>query len=271
MSDDPEVVAPSAATPEVLQPEAGQDDQPEGQEPPPASEPEEKTEAQKRRERRRAQEQRQQEEFAAAQKAAQEAEARLARIKASAAGVEPKESDFTDIGEYWAAKGAWNYARQAGQFQVEEVSAEAERAKALLEQQRAAQAMARQAEFQQDAAEARTRYADFDAALAVASNAQFVSPALSEMVLASEQPADLAYHLGKNPQEAVRLSSLPPLIAARELGKLEARLVANPPKIASTAPPPINPVRPGGAPVHDPAKMSASEYAAWRSAGGKVG
>ena len=268
MTDDQEAVAPSEATPEVVQPDAGQDVSPEGQQEPPASEPEEKSEAQKRRERRRAQEQRQLEEYAAAEAKAREWQARLDRIKTAAAGVEPKEADFSDIGEYWAAKGAWNYARQAGQIQVAEVSAEAEQAKALVETQRAAQAMARQAEFQQEAADARTRYPDFDAALAVASNAQFVSPALSEMVLASDQPADLAYHLGKNPQEAIRLSALPPIIAAREIGKLEARLVATPPKIASTAPPPINPVRASGVAVKDIEKMSLDEFRAFKAGGG---
>ena len=267
MTDDQEAVAPSEATPEVVQPDAGQEGQPEGQDTPPASELEEKSEAQKRRERRRAQEIRQQE----AAKQAQEAATRLERIKAAANGVEPKESDFSDIGEYWAAKGAWNYARQSAQFQVAEVAEQAEQAKAVAEAQRAAQQMARQADFQQDAADARTRYQDFDAALQVAANPQFVSRDLSEMVLESDQPADLAYYLGKNPQEAVRLSSLPPTLAARELGKLEARLVASPPKIASTAPPPINPVRASGTPVMDASKMSVADYAAWRASGGKVG
>ena len=266
MTDDQEAVAPSEATPEVVQPDAGQEGQPEGQDTPPASEPDEKSEAQKRRERRRAQEIRQQE----AAKQAQEAAIRLERIKA-AVQAEPKESDFSDIIDYAAAKGAWNYARQSAQFQVAEVAEQAEQAKAVAEAQRAAQQMARQADFQQDAADARTRYQDFDAALQVAANPQFVSRELSEMVLESDQPADLAYYLGKNPQEASRLSSLPPTLAARELGKLEARLVANPPKIASTAPPPINPVRASGTPVMDASKMSVADYAAWRASGGKVG
>ena len=268
MTDDLEAVAPSEATPEVLQPETGQEDQPEGQQEPPASDTEEKSEAQKRRERRRAQEQRQQEEFAAAQRKAQEAEARLERIKSSAAGVEPKESDFTDIGEYWAAKGAWNYARQVAQSQVAEVAAETEQAKTLMENQRAALMQARQAEFQREASDARSRYADFDAALQIAGNPQIVSQALSEMVLESDQPAELAYYLGKNPQEAARLSMLPPTAAARELGRLESKLTAAPAKIASSAPPPINPVRAAGVAVKDIEKMSLDEFRAFKEKGG---
>ena len=264
MPDEIEAVAPSEATPESLQPEAEQDVKPEGQpQEPPASEPEEKSEAQKRRERRRAQEQRQQEEYDAAQRIAKDAEAKLARIKAAAQGVEPKEADFTDVGEYWAAKGAWNYARQAAQFQVTEVSAEAEQAKATLEAQRAAQHSARQAEFQAEAQEARTRYADFDAAMAVATNTQYVSAAVADMVLSSEQPADLAYHLGKNPQLAVQLSQMPPLVAARELGKIEATLTVTAPKI-SKAPIPINPVKPSGVATKDFTKMSVDEMRAWK-------
>ena len=269
MTEEIEAAAPSEATPEVVQPEAAQDVNAEGQVTQPASvEPEEKSEAQKRRERRKAQEQRQQEEYDAAQRKAQEAEARLNRIKASAQGVEPKEADFTDVGEYWAARGAWNYARQVGQAQVAEVSAEAEQAKAILESQRAAQLSARQVEFQAEAQEARTRYTDFDAALAVATNTQYVSPAIAEMVLSSEQPADLAYHLGKNPQLAVQLSHMPPLLAARELGKIEATLTVSAPKIASKAPPPVNPVRPSGTATKRVEDMSLAEYSAWRDAGG---
>ena len=269
MADDLEVVALNAATPEVLQPEIGQDDDTEGQEVvQPASDPEEKSDAQKRRDRRRAQEQRQQEEHDTALRKADEAEARLARIKASAQGVEPKEADFSDIGEYWAAKGAWNYARNAAHGQVSELSVEADQAKAAVANHRAAQSMARQVEFQAEAADARTRYADFDVTMAVAANPQFVSNALSEMVLMSDQAADLAYHLGKNPQLAVQLSSMPPLMAARELGKIEATLTIAAPKIASKAPPPVNPVRPSGTATKRVEDMSLAEFSAWRDAGG---
>ena len=267
MTDDLEAVAPSEATPEVLQPETGQEDQPEGQQEPPASDTEEKSEAQKRRERRRAQEQRQQEEFAAAQRKAQEAEARLERIKASVTGAEPKESDFSDIIEYAAAKGAWNLTRQSSQFQVAEIAAEAEQAKALAESTRAAHEQARQAIFQQAEADARKRYPDYDAV--TRNPALFITKELVGLIQQSdEDSAEIVYYLGKNPQEAARLSMLPPTAAARELGRLESKLTAAPAKIASSAPPPINPVRAAGVAVKDIEKMSLDEFRAFKEKGG---
>ena len=54
----------------------------------------------------------------------------------------------------------------------------------------------------------------------------------------ADQPADLAYHLGKNPDLARSLSSMPPQAAAYALGKIAAGLQVPQPKIASNAPPP---------------------------------
>ena len=263
MTEEIEAVAPSEATPEVVQPEAEQEVKTEGQvETPPASEPEEKSEAQKRRERRRAQEQRQQEEYDAAQRIAKDAEAKLARIKAAAQGVEPKEADFTDVGEYWAAKGAWNYARQAAQFQVTEVSAEAEQAKAAVEATRAAQVQARQAEFFKAEQEARQVYADYDAV--TRNPALNLSNEVVAMIQDSDgDPAALAYYLCKNPELADRLSKLPPQLAARELGKIEATLTVSAPKI-SKAPAPINPVKPSGVASKDFSKMTVDEIRSWK-------
>lgn len=269
MSDENEV-APSEATLEVMQPETEQDENAAGQvETQPAEvEAEEKTKAQERRERRKAQEQRQREDYDTANRKLQEAETRQARVKAAAASREaPKEADFPDIIEFAAAKGAWSYANQNAQAQVAEAATETEQAKTFLETQRAAQQMARREAFNAETADARIRYPDFDAVLQVASNATVMSNAISDMVLESEQAVDLAYHLGKNPQIAAQLSQMPPLMAARELGKIEARLIASPPNIVSKAPPPINPVRPSGSASKDVSKMPGPEYIALRATG----
>ena len=263
---DEDVVAPSEATLEVARPDVAQDAA-EGQVTPPASE-EEKTKAQERRERRKAQEQRQRDEFDAAQRKASEAEARLTRVKQAAAGIEPKEADFIDIGEYWAAKGAFNYARQVAQTQVQEAATETDAAKAILDHQRAAQKQARQAVLQEEMVDARTRYADFDAVFQVAANPAVMNDQVAEMVLESDQPADLAYFLGKNPQVALQLSQMPPQQAVRELGRIEARLSVDAPKIVSKAPPPVNPIRPNGTAAKRPEDMTLAEFSAWREQGG---
>lgn len=67
---------------------------------------------------------------------------------------------------------------------------------------------------------------------------------MSDVMKTSELGPDIAYHLGKNPSEAVRISQLPPMAQAMALGKIEASLskpVAKQ-KQATTAPAPISPV-----------------------------
>lgn len=72
-----------------------------------------------------------------------------------------------------------------------------------------------------------------------------ISPPMAEAIKTSELGPEIAYHLGKNPDEARRIAGLNPLAAIREIGRLEARLdtKAAPPKPASDAPPPPPQVR----------------------------
>lgn len=95
-----------------------------------------------------------------------------------------------------------------------------------------------------------------------------ITPAMAEVILDSDLGPDIAYHLGKNPSEAVKIARLNPASQAAALGRLEAQISA-PKPTKKPAPAPVEPV--GGkstaAAVKDPAKMSMSEYIAWR--GGK--
>jgi hypothetical protein len=99
---------------------------------------------------------------------------------------------------------------------------------------------------------AREKYDDFEQ---VAYNPKL--PITSEMAQAiqySDIGPDLAYHLGANPKEAERISRLPPLLQAKEIGRIEAKLAADPPtKKTSSAPTPISPVtaRSTGSPAYD--------------------
>lgn len=72
-----------------------------------------------------------------------------------------------------------------------------------------------------------------------------ISNEVAELVKESESGPELAYYLGKNPEIAQTLSQLPERAAAREIGKIEARLAfqkeaakAAPPPAVSKAPPP---------------------------------
>ncbi|MES2355604.1 MAG: hypothetical protein V4568_14640 [Pseudomonadota bacterium] len=77
-----------------------------------------------------------------------------------------------------------------------------------------------------------------------------LSPAVRDLFLTSENGPELAYELAKSRDEFTRVNKLSPLAAAREIGKLEARLAkpSSETKESKTtkAPTPINPVRATG-------------------------
>jgi hypothetical protein len=87
-------------------------------------------------------------------------------------------------------------------------------------QQRQAQ---QQADLQRQMAEARSRHEDFDDVLADVSHIT-VPPHVGDLILNAEAKAEIMYSLAKSPAELARISALPPLVAAREIGRLEAKL-----------------------------------------------
>lgn len=264
---DEAAVSAEAEASEATENTAGQD---EGQ-PAPEETPEEKTKSQIRRERREAAERREKEEAAATARKLAETEARLQAIRAAAASVaEPKATDFQDPQDFAAAKFAFAQMQMAARMRENEVSGDIA---AIQQGEKIAQQMRlqdRQREFHDGLSDARAAYPDFDEAFKIAVSPQVVSQPLSEMILESERPHDLAYHLGKNPQLARQLSSMTPVQAAREIGRLEAAIAASKTPTPTKAPDPIRPVRGNASVSVNPEKMSASEYRAWREAGGKL-
>lgn len=90
--------------------------------------------------------------------------------------------------------------------------------------------------------DARNKYDDFEQ---VAYNPNVrITDVMAQTIQASEIGPDLAYFLGSNPKEADRISRLQPILQAKEIGKLEAKLASEPPKATKTtnAPAPIAPV-----------------------------
>lgn len=80
-----------------------------------------------------------------------------------------------------------------------------------------------------------------------------VSATVRDMILSSDHGPELAYELAKNRDEYARVCKLPPVSAAREIGKIEARLTSKAsadkktdPKKITHAPKPLNPVGAGG-------------------------
>lgn len=86
-----------------------------------------------------------------------------------------------------------------------------------------------------------------------------------EAVSTSESGPALAYYFGKNPREASRIAHLPPLDAAREIGRLEMK-IQSAEKKAPKAPPPVQTVKPGGVGAgFRPDSNDPEAYRKWRN------
>lgn len=110
----------------------------------------------------------------------------------------------------------------------------------------------REAYFEREEA-ALEKYDDFQQ---VAYNPSLpVSETMARAIQASDDGPDVLYWLGSNPKEATRISRIAdPVLQAKEIGKIEARLADNPPAPrTSKAPAPLAPVTPSsnGKTVYD--------------------
>lgn len=122
--------------------------------------------------------------------------------------------------------------------------------------------------YQDREEDARNRYDDFEE---VAYNPKLpISNAMAETIQASDNGPDIAYYLGSNPKEAARIAALKsPILQAKEIGKIEAKIASEPVlRKTTSAPPPIAPIsgRGSGSPSYDTTdpraikNMSTSEW-----------
>ena len=90
--------------------------------------------------------------------------------------------------------------------------------------------------------EARSKYDDYQQV--VYNDRLMISDAMAEAIRSADNGPDIAYHLGSNPKEAERIARLSPLLQAKEIGRIEAKLSYEPPATKQTtrAPAPISPV-----------------------------
>lgn len=125
------------------------------------------------------------------------------------------------------------YIEAVVEWRAEQKIAQREQEQALTKAQQA---------FEDRMEQGRDKYDDYDAV--VFDKSLRITQEMLATMMESDIGHEIAYHLGKNPNEARRIASLKsPLAQAREIGKIESALVANPPvKKASSAPEPINPV-----------------------------
>lgn len=153
---------------------------------------------------------------------------------------EPKESDFGSYSEFLKA-----VARYELNQQLKTEREESEKKASQRERERYKAEVSEQ--FQERIAEFKEKTKDFDDVVEGSGILDIpASPTMEAMSLAiseSDSGPQLLYHLAQNMKEAYRIARLSPFAAAREIGKLEAKLPELV-KQTSSAPAPIAPVKP---------------------------
>lgn len=149
-------------------------------------------------------------------------------------GQPPREQDFPD---YLA------YERAMTAYTVKQTLAE-ERVRDRMTQQQImeAQAVHELIEAHRDR-EIETRKAIPDYDQVIKSSQVRVAPHVERLVLESDKSALLAHHLATRPRLADELNALPPVMAARRIGRLEERLSLPKPRTETKAPPPVQAVK----------------------------
>ena len=146
----------------------------------------------------------------------------------------PKLADF----EYDEAK----YREAVEKYASTKAAREAEARRSAEQQQQYTKRVA--SEWQKKVAAVAEKYPDF---ADVTGDVQLATPALYAMMEADNGP-DIAVYLGNHDEEAEQIASLSIPAQIRAIGRLEAKLAAEPakPKTPSKAPAPITPVSGGG-------------------------
>lgn len=105
-------------------------------------------------------------------------------------------------------------------------------------------------------------FPDFDQSLKTFQMLGGLPPALIEAAQEAGDAHKILHQLGKNPDEAARILSLPPVRMAAAVAKL-ASAPAPAPRPISSAPAPIKPITGQGTADKDPEKMTMAEWVAW--------
>lgn len=216
---------------------------------------------------------------AAAEQRAAEAiramEALAARLPQPQAVEEPKDlrpsRDAFDMPEaYDTALVEWSGRQAARAVKAElETQATQERAAAERKAAEAANATATQEAalaWNERKAKAAEKYPDFEEVTTV--DDLPITQVMADSIIHADNGPDVAYHLGKHPKEAERISRLAPGRQIFEIARLSEKLTVAPKTNVTKAPDPIRPHRPSSAPANQKSTedMSMDEYAAHRQA-----
>lgn len=151
----------------------------------------------------------------------------------------PREEDFPDHAAYQEA--LLDYKVDLRLAERESRDRQAREA----EQRQTEQAQASQ-EGQRRAAKmvetARAKFVDFDDVVLGNNDLQITPVMVDAMGLEEKHGHDVAYYLGKVPEEAARIAALPPAHQVLEIGKLAAKIETAGRKKITKAPPPAKPL-----------------------------
>jgi len=176
-------------------------------------------------------------------------QASIDRLVEAEIGAPPQEKDYPD---YLAFERAMTAYEAAKVLVTREVKRNAQSAQADQER-RARELLADYEDYRRDLAKA---IPDLEPTL---KNANIpVSRVVENLILETGEKGPLiAYHLAKNPAKAADLNAMSPLAAAREIGRLEAKLSLPKPNTTTKAPPPTSPPKGGATPSNPEMELDA--------------
>lgn len=141
--------------------------------------------------------------------------------------------------QYWAAVNGYEARKGVAEQQMYQENAETQARETARQEALAAS-------YAEKRLMAKDEMPDFDQVIAAASNIR-LNDNLALLIVESDQPAKLEYHLAKNPQKLRDLNRMSPTEAARAIGRLEAQLSPSAQNRSTQAPAPIAPIRGGAA------------------------
>lgn len=167
---------------------------------------------------------------------------------ANVAPVPPNIDKYETFEEYEVAKETYLISKAKWEIKQDAAKEEAKRKEEEKKTRQQNEFRRIQSNWESKKAEAQVKYPDFHTTI---SDPNFVQTGVMQLLIQdSEVAGDLAYYLAKNPAEMARLNSLPSYQAAKAVGVLERKFIANntppPQNILSQAPTPITPVQPVG-------------------------
>jgi hypothetical protein len=164
-------------------------------------------------------------------------------------GPEPKEADFPDFFEFSDARAAWKAAKVLVEREVKKDNARAETV-----QREKVSALVDDHEDRLDDLE--KRLPGSKAKIDGATNAK-VAPHIARLILESDKSALLQLHLAEHPDKLDAMNRMSPVQAAREAGRLEARLSLPKPRTETKAPPPVRSPKGGASPTSHETDLEA--------------